>query len=177
MEAAVANGRAAEVLDLRLGPYVERRVAVSLAELAARRPELLREARPRFPELLAALVTADWDDSVEFFDALRLVGEGSVVTAYALDLGGDVDTRMAAIAALVANTSTSSGGRDLARRIATNRGERATTRIEAMRRMDSCDEAQRETVRAEVRRHLTELLADEENVRVRTAIEHRLAED
>lgn len=175
--AAVAGGSAGEVLDLRLGPRVGRKVAFTLAELAPTRPELIRGMKSRLPELVRAIATGGSDDTREFFIGLRVAGEGPSVAAYAIDRDEDPDVRMSAIDALVADPASAIDGRDAARRIASDRREPTATRLSAIERLDQdVPDAQHDAVEAEVRRFLTELLADESNERVRLEIGRLLAE-
>ncbi len=175
--AAVTDGLAGEVLDLRLGPRVDRHVAFALAELAPTRPELIRAMKARLPELVRAIASGYSDDTREFFIGVRVAGDVPSVAAYALDRDEDPDVRMAAIDALVADPASAIDGRDVARRIAADRREPSATRIDAIERLDQdVPEEQREAVHAEMRRFLEGLLAEESNERVRLEVARLLAE-
>jgi len=170
--AVVADGRAADVLDLRPSPQIVRYVATALADLADKRPELLRDASRRFAELRAAAAANDSSDVADrlFVAARKVLGTRVVVeSALARDLG--VWTRMAAINALLDEPTTWREGHELARRIAADRTESGRMRLEALDVLDRAPEGREDEVQAETRKFLSELFARRDE-RPRPDVDH-----
>jgi len=176
--AAVGAGRAGDVLDLHLGPDVARRVATALGEAAESRPDLLRDAAPRLPELRVAVGAGE--NASDFFVAVRkTLGTRPVVdAATARDV--PIDTRRAAAHALVEDRASWLEGHALLERVVADRGESAAMRLEALEDLEDLFDGHAATdeaaVRAEVRKFLTEVVRDETNDRVRARIFLKLKE-
>jgi len=180
VEAAVAVGRAGDVLDLHLGPQVAQYAASALANRAKDHPELLRDAASRLSELHAGLAGGGSDVASSFFAAELSVFGAKTVVETALSRGLDVNTRLAAVQSLLADASTWQEGHALVRRIAADRTESGKIRVDAIADLDTnpdgASDEQVAGVAAEMKKFLAELLRDETNDRVRALIAQRLKE-
>jgi hypothetical protein len=178
--AAVLDGRAAEVLDMRLGRRIAAHVAEALADASAKRPELLRALAPRFAELRTAVAESkDTGVQSKFFEASRDVFGSRVVVESALNRDLDPWTRMAAVSALLENAATWQEGHGLVRRIVADRTESGRIRLDALGELETTPEGGGGGggLREEARKFLAELLPVETNDRVRSRIAQRLAEE
>jgi hypothetical protein len=174
--AVVADGRAAEILDARPSKEIAGYVADSLAELADKRPQLLRDAAPRFAELRAAAASESRNSLERFLVASRKVLGSRVLAETVLARDLDVSTRRSAVDVLLDEPTTWQEGHDLVRRIAADRTEGGRMRLEAIVVLSQAPEGREEEIRAESRKFLADLLPAETNDRVRAQMEQRLKE-